>query len=111
VKFKIAFISLLIVGQSAGLLYAQSFCPLDESQPDPKMIESVDTFAKLAILHEGRVKPVDTYARNLLLQFSGRTSFDRKPAVEWFARLVFAPSSTKNNKIFLINNPEPCSFI
>ena len=99
-KFRTVFISLLIISLSAGFLYAQSFCPLEESQPDPKTVESVDSFAKLAILHEGRIKPVDTYARNLLLQFSGRTAFDRKPAVEWFARLVFAPASTKDDKVF-----------
>ena len=105
-KFRTIFISLLIIGQSAGFLYAQSFCPLDEFQPDPKTVESIDSFAKLAILHEGRVKPVDTYARNLLLQFSGQTTFNRKPAAQWFARLVFAPASTKDDKVFLINNPE-----
>jgi len=106
VRLQRVFLSLVIINLSAGLVCAQSFCPLDESQPDPKTVVSVDSFAQIAILHEGRIKPVDTYARNLLLQFSGRTTFHSKPAVHWLARLVFAPASTKDDKIFLINNPE-----
>jgi len=106
VRFEKILLALIIISLNASPVCAQSFCPLDESRPDPIMVGSVDAFAKLAILHEGRVKPVDTYARNLLLQFSGRTTLDRKPAVEWFSRLVFAPATTKNDKVFLINNPQ-----
>jgi len=85
---------------------AQSFCPLDEPQFDPKTISSLDSLKRLAVLHEGRVKPFDTYARNLLLQFSGRTSFKKQPATDWVARLLFAPASTKDDKVFLINSSE-----
>jgi len=42
----------------------------------------------------------------LLLQFSGRTSFDGKPAINWVARLLFAPATTGKDKVFLINNPD-----
>lgn len=105
-RFKKILLSLIILGLSAGAAYSQSFCPLDEPKFNPKEISSLDSFKKLSILHEGRIKPLDTYARNLLLQFSGRTSFNRKPAVDWVARLLFAPASTRDDKVFLINNPE-----
>jgi len=80
-------------------------CPL-RNIPQPKGIASLDAFKKIAILEEGRIKPLDTYARNLLLRFSGRKSFQHKPAIRWLARLLFAPDTTREDKIFLINNPE-----
>src|SRR3989338_5393540 len=84
---------------------AQPICPLDSSIK-PRAAVSLDKFAALAVLNEGRVKPVDTYARTLLLQLSGKTSFGRQSAVQWLARLLFAPATTFEDKVFLINNPE-----
>jgi len=95
--------ALLFMGTQAS---AQSFCPLEEPQFEPKTVSSLETLKKLAILHEGRIKPLDTFARNLLLQFSGRTSYNNRPAMNWVARLLFAPASTKDDKVFLINNSE-----
>ncbi len=93
----------------AGLLIssvasAQPICPIDAVKP--KEVASLEEFKKIPIMDQGRIKPIDTYARNLLLQFSGRRSFGRKPAVEWLARLLFAPQMTFGNKVFLINNPQ-----
>ena len=85
--------------------FAQPICPLDSSIK-PRAAVSLDKFAAVAILNDGRIKPVDTYARTLLLQISGKTSFGRKSAVQWLARLLFAPATTFEDKVFLINNPE-----
>ncbi len=65
---------------------------------------NLDTFKNIPILDEGRVKPLDTYAQNLLLRFSGRRSFDRKPAIEWLARLLLDSDSVRDDKIFMINS-------
>lgn len=73
--------------------------------PAAKGIGSYQVIEKLPVLDNGRIKPLDTYARSTLLQFSGRQSYNRKPAVEWMLRLLFAPDETKSDKIFLINNP------
>ena len=97
------FVFLLTLG--IPLAFAQPICPLDSSIK-PRAAVSLDKFAAMAVLSDGRVKPVDTYARTLLLQLSGKTSFDRNPAVEWLARLLFAPATTFGDKVFLINNPE-----
>jgi len=105
-KFGKLLLGALIVTALAAPLYAQSFCPLVEQKFDPKKVASLDEFEKIATLHEGRVKPLDTYARSLMLQFSGHTSYQGEPAVAWLAKLVFAPASTLNDKVFLINNPE-----
>lgn len=71
----------------------------------PKGVPSVSVIKRLAVLDNGRVKPLDTYARSLLIQFSGRQSFERKPAVAWLVRHLFSPEMTRRDKVFLINNP------
>jgi ABC-type transport system involved in cytochrome c biogenesis permease subunit len=94
---------LLAIGSAPA--YAQAICPLGPNM-QPRTIASMDKFKDIPIIHQGRIKPVDTYARALLLQYSGRTSFNRRPAVEWLARLLFAPATTLEDKVLLINNPE-----
>ncbi|MFA5060050.1 MAG: cytochrome c biogenesis protein CcsA [Candidatus Omnitrophota bacterium] len=63
-------------------------------------------FGRMAILESGRIKPIDTYARHVLLQFSGKTTYERKPALAWLARVIFTPTQTRDDKVFLINNAE-----
>ena len=87
------------------LAFAQPTCRLD-SKIKPKRAVSLKAFQEIPVLSEGRIKPLDTYARALLLQFSGRSSFQRKPAMEWLGRVLFAPALTYDDKVFLINNPE-----
>ncbi len=69
-------------------------------------LSRVDSFARLPVLEAGRVMPMDTLARLRLLQFSGHSSLNGRPALHWIARLVFTPEVCHNDKIFLVNNPE-----
>ncbi len=84
--------------------YSQAFCPLNNAPLNPQQVQSLESLKKIPILDEGRIKPLDTYARNLLLRFSGKNSFEKKDAVDWFAQLLFAAETTREDKIFLINN-------
>jgi ABC-type transport system involved in cytochrome c biogenesis permease subunit len=61
---------------------------------------------RLVVLENGRLKPVDTYARNLLKQISGRSSYRNFSALEWLARMLYTPDTTLQDEIFLVNNPE-----
>lgn len=63
-------------------------------------------FGRMAIQSEGRIKPIDTFAKHLLVRFSGKSKVGSESYLEWFASLVFDPESSANKKIFLINNPE-----
>ena len=63
-------------------------------------------FGRIAIQSEGRVKPIDTFAKYLLIRFSGKSKVNSEKATDWFASLIFDPESSANKKIFLINNPE-----
>jgi len=69
-------------------------------------VEDLHGLARVAVLHEGRVKPFETFARHILLQLSGKRSFEGRSAVATVAEVLFAPESTVHWKIFLINNPE-----
>ncbi len=61
-------------------------------------------FASLSIQNEGRIKPLDTYARSLLLQISSRSSYRGKPAIHWLSNLLFSPENARMDKIFRVNN-------
>jgi len=50
--------------------------------------------------------PLDSYARHTLLGFSGRSTFNRQPAINWLARVLFTPDATRDDAIFLVNHPE-----
>jgi ABC-type transport system involved in cytochrome c biogenesis permease subunit len=63
-------------------------------------------FRQVLILENGRQKPMDTFARNLLKQFSGRSAFSGQDAGAWLARVLFTPGQTLNDKIFLLNHPD-----
>ncbi len=99
------FLSLFFV-LLAPLAMAQPICPLDGKPIKPQGVKSLQSFKHIAILDQGRVKPLETYAQNLLLQFSGQRTVGRKPAIRWLADFLFAPETSKSDQIFLINNPE-----
>ncbi|MBN8217522.1 MAG: cytochrome c biogenesis protein CcsA [Spirochaetes bacterium] len=67
---------------------------------------SLSSFRAIAILDEGRIKPLDTFARGKLLQFSARETFAGKPAIQWLARVFFDPESAADDKIFRVENPQ-----
>ena len=93
---------LLLFAQTA---LAQAICPLNGQPLKPKGVHSYESFKRILILENGRIKPLDTYAQDILLQFSGKTTLEHTKAIEWLARLLFAAQLTRNDRVFLINNP------
>ncbi len=68
--------------------------------------EVLNEVSEIPVLFNGRVMPLDSFARLHLLQFSGRKSFSGESAMAWMGRLLFEPESTENDAVFLINHPE-----
>ena len=70
----------------------------------------VDAFARLPVLEGGRVKPVDSVARNSLLMIRGQQSFRHGGytvgADEWLLDLLFRPRVADAQPVFVINDPE-----
>ena len=68
-------------------------------------------FGKLPVLLNGRVKPLDTVARNSLLIIHHKQSLKletdgKKPAIHWLAELMFQPDLADERKVFRIHNQE-----
>ena len=69
-------------------------------------VKDLGAFSSFAILHDGRIKPLETFSRHLLLQWSGQRSYQGNPALAVLADILFAPEKTGDYKIFRIDNPE-----
>ncbi len=69
-------------------------------------IKDFTNFKNIPVLDSGRLKPLDTFARSLLTQFSGKDHYEKQESSAWLASLFFNPASTLSDKIFLINNPD-----
>jgi len=69
-------------------------------------VESLEQLRGIVILENGRKKPLDTFAENMLKQFSGRSRYEKQPAIQWLARVLFTPEDSHGDKIFLVTNPE-----
>jgi len=65
---------------------------------------AVDEFGEIAIMEQGRLKPLDTFARNILKQISGTERYEKGTAIEWLAKVIFEPQRSFNDKVFLITN-------
>jgi ABC-type transport system involved in cytochrome c biogenesis permease subunit len=70
----------------------------------------VEAFGQLPVLEGGRVKPVDSIARNALLVIRGKQSvpFEGRSlgADEWLLDVMFRPEVADQQEIFVIDDPE-----
>jgi len=69
----------------------------------------VDGFGRLPILEGGRIKPLDSLARNSLLVIRGQQSFSvsqRVTADEWLLDVLFRPDVANRQPVFVIDDPE-----
>ena len=71
-------------------------------------IVAIDTkpLKTLMVLQDGRVKPLDSFAKNILIQFLGKRSLKKEPAISFLARVLLNSRSTQKDPVFLINHPE-----
>lgn len=63
-------------------------------------------FKTLPILDNGRIKPLDTYARITLKSLSNKETYNNQPAINWLINTLFNPKDSYNNKIFYVHNPD-----
>ena len=76
------------------------------SQLNYAEITSLENFGKIAIMENGRIKPLDTFAENVLKQISGMDRFGKKRAIDWFVKVLMDPERSHEDKVFLITNIE-----
>ncbi len=65
-----------------------------------------EVFSRIPILDQGRVKPLDTFARTYLEIISGRDSLSDMEAIEWLAEVILDPGRAYKREIFNIPNPK-----
>ena len=91
----------LLLGLAAAAL------PLSRA---PKGELDLRGFARLPVLEGGRVKPLDSFARNTLLSIRGkqtaRVEGRSMPAVEWLADALWRPEAADTYPVFTIDDPE-----
>lgn len=61
-------------------------------------------FEKLPILHEGRIKPLESFARINLRQLSGKNTAGHQNASSWLAEALFNPAQSATYPVFSVRN-------
>jgi ABC-type transport system involved in cytochrome c biogenesis permease subunit len=78
--------------------------------PEPKSAFPLAEFASLPVLEGGRVKPLDSFARNALLLIRGTQTLQSGgktlSAVEWLADAMFRPETADARDVFVIDDPD-----
>ena len=71
-------------------------------------LQKFDELGKITILANGRHKPLETYARNLLLTIHHKTKIKidgkKVPAIRWLAHLMVNPNTSYERKDFKVHN-------
>ncbi len=91
---------------AAGLLLAAA--PI--FTPAPKSEFDVAGFGRLPVLEGGRVKPLDSFARNSMLLIRGKQSAlvdgKRVSATQWLLDAAYKPELADTYPVFVIDDPE-----
>ena len=102
-------------GRAAGVFWAVFAAALlaaawPLAAPQPKSAFPAALFSRLPILDEGRVKPLDSFARTALLMIRGTQTLPAEgrtvSAAEWLLDALFRPEAADTYKIFTIDDPD-----
>ncbi|MCB9965377.1 MAG: cytochrome c biogenesis protein CcsA [Rhodospirillales bacterium] len=66
----------------------------------------MQVFSMIPLQHDGRVKPLESFARHMALRLTGTTSVQGRPAIDFLAEALFDPTRTAERPLFTIRNPE-----
>ena len=70
----------------------------------------LDTFREISVSAGGRTKPLDTVARNSLMNLSGRQSLKTDegtmPAIEWYIEVITKPEDSIHRRVIRIDHPD-----
>ena len=78
--------------------------------PAPRSDFPLAEFSRLPALEGGRVKPLDSFARNSLLLIRGTQTLPdggrTMTAIEWLLEVLFRPEAADARKVFVIDDPD-----
>jgi ABC-type transport system involved in cytochrome c biogenesis permease subunit len=96
---------------------------LGQMQPPKDKDFAYASFGKLPVVSNGRVKPMDSLARNSLLQINEMQELDLEPwkemyqthqtipAIQWLANVTMNPQVADNWPVFRVDNPDLVAFL
>ncbi len=61
--------------------------------------------SQVVIQDAGRLKPLDTYAINLLKTLSEKSTYEHKPAIKWLTEVLIHPELSIKQKVFTVRTP------
>lgn len=70
----------------------------------PVQAMDMKDFASIPIAHEGRIKPLDSFARATFKNFSGRETIGDQSATDLLAETLFNPAGGIEKKVFMIED-------
>ena len=105
-KILIPIIFYLFVSLTGFVQTDSNLDPVKNFESGELRINNLDSLKQITIVENGRLMPIDSFARLTLLKFSGRTTVDSLSAIKWLARVFFTPNETHDDKIFVVDNPE-----
>ncbi len=88
------------------LLVFFSMPALAERNPGSLPEFQMSSFERLPVQHDGRIKPLDTFARGLLKKISGQESLSGQDASEWLAQTLFDPAQALHQPVFQSFRPD-----
>jgi ABC-type transport system involved in cytochrome c biogenesis permease subunit len=91
-------------GKTALLLLAL-LLPLSPAQAAGDSPLPLNAFRALPVQHDGRIKPLESFARITLLHLSGEETLQGKPAIRWLAGTLFDPANAAQEPLFRLASP------
>lgn len=90
-------------------VFLPNFARAEATSPDPSTFiqeRSLSAIESLPVMHEGRIKPFDTFARVHLLAMTGKSSLGKMKASEWLLLVLLDPTALNTTRLFQITNPD-----
>ncbi|MBF0197726.1 MAG: cytochrome c biogenesis protein CcsA [Planctomycetes bacterium] len=104
--FKLSILPLLLCLSLALFAEGDSNGSYDTASQEGTSTNGIDAsaFGSLVIQSGGRLKPVDTFARNHLLNISHKSTFDKQSALTWLFDLLINTESAHERKVVQVKN-------
>lgn len=96
------------------IIFVLSLIYASQKLISPDRIDSpydLNAFREIAVSSKGRTKPIDTVARNGLMNISGRQSLTNEDgselsAIEWYIEIATVPTQGLDRRVFRIDHPD-----
>lgn len=80
------------------ILCAILFMPLSQAH--------ASEWKEIPIVHDGRIKPIDSFSRIMLKTFSGKEKVDGLDSAEWVQEVLFNPAEAMVRPVFKTQSPD-----